>query len=89
MYTPHHLPRFKKDYQKESRSGRDIEDVDVVLRLLIKGYPLPDVYRDHPLKGRWAGFRECHARPNLLIIYQVRGSHIFFGRLGSHAELFE
>jgi len=44
--------RGPQNVGSQTRSGRDIDDVDLVLRLLIKGYLLPDIYRDHPLKGR-------------------------------------
>jgi len=51
--------------------------------------PLPEKYKDHDLKGDWAGFRECHIQPEMLLIYE-RGDddRIQLVRLGSHAELF-
>ena len=89
MYTPRRLPTFKKDYKKESRSGRSVDDVDAVIRLLLTGQPLVAKYKDHPLKGEWRDFRECHVRPDLVIIYRAQGSILELVRLGDHAELFE
>ena len=45
--------------------------------------------RDHALGGKWAGYRECHVKPDLLLIYRkVDGDILRLARLGSHSELF-
>jgi mRNA interferase YafQ len=45
-------------------------------------------YRDHPLSGEWAGFRDCHVKPDLLLIYQKPDNETLrLVRLGSHSEL--
>jgi mRNA interferase YafQ len=89
VYTPRFLPSFKKNYKKESRSGRGVDDVDAVVRLLLTGQSLAVKYKDHSLEGEWKDFRECHVRPDLLIVYQIEGAELCLARLGSHAELFE
>lgn len=55
---------------------------------LIQGQPLPDKYKDHLLTGNWSGFRECHIKPDLLLIYAVTDGYVELARLGSHSELF-
>jgi mRNA interferase YafQ len=41
------------------------------------------------LSGDWAGYRECHVKPNLLLIYRkVDQDTLRLARLGSHSELF-
>ena len=46
-------------------------------------------YRDHDLSGDWAGYRECHIKPDLLLIYRKSDPDILrLARLGSHSELF-
>lgn len=60
-----------------------------MLLLLANDGPLPAEWFDHELQGEWADHRECHAKGDLLLIYQVDGEHITFVRLGTHAELFE
>ena len=42
---------------------------------LINGVPMPEKYKGHELKGDWAGFRECHIQPDMLLIYE-RGDDI-------------
>ena len=39
--------------------------------------------------GEYEGSRECHIRPDLLLIYTLEGDDVLWlERLGSHAELF-
>ena len=64
---------FKRDYRRALRSSHSPHVKDVLARivtLLADDRPLPSNYADHPLKGPWRGFRECHLRPNLLLIYR-------------------
>jgi mRNA interferase YafQ len=50
---------------------------------------LPESNRDHALSGDWAGYRECHVKPDLLLIYRkVDQATLRLARLGSHSELF-
>ena len=83
---------FKRDYRRTLRSSHGLHVKDVlgrVVTLLADDRPLPSNYADHPLKGPWQGYRECHLRPNLLLIYRtVDASALQLIRLGSHAQLF-
>jgi mRNA interferase YafQ len=59
-----------------------------VLEMLARDETLPVKNRDHPLKGEWAGFRDCHIRPDLVLIYRKFEPHMLeLNRLGSHSEL--
>jgi mRNA interferase YafQ len=89
VYTPVYSKQFQRDYQKLLRSGRALNDVDVVLGQLVTGAPLPIRCQDHPLKGEYRDCRECHVRPDLLLIYCLQGQELKLIRLGNHAELFE
>jgi mRNA interferase YafQ len=63
------------------------------LRSLVKilefNVNLPDKFRDHQLKGKYAHYRECHIKPDLLLIYKLEGERLILVRTGSHSELFE
>ncbi len=49
---------------------------------------LPEKFRDHELKGEWKGFRDCHIRPDLILIYRrPSADRLQLVRLGSHSEL--
>ena len=56
--------------------------------LLIDGKPLPGHYRDHPLRGEFAGSRDCHVEPDWILIYTIDGNLVRFERTGTHADLF-
>jgi mRNA interferase YafQ len=60
----------------------------VVMGRLIHGEPLDPQFRDHPLRGEFEGHRECHLRPDWLLVYRIHGDRITFERTGSHADLF-
>ena len=65
---------FKRDHRKIKSASSESFAVDLllenVLMLLESERPLPDRNRDHPLSGKWKGYRECHILPDLLLIYQ-------------------
>ena len=58
------------------------------LVLLIAGKELPAIYKDHPLKGDWKGYRDAHLEPGWLLIYRIVGDELQLARAGSHADLF-
>lgn len=80
--------QFKRDYKKRSREKGLDELLEKTVDLLAEGKPLEARLRDHPLKGGYAGCRECHLKPDLLLIYVQTGDELRLTRLGSHSELF-
>lgn len=83
--------QFKRDYKKIAASGRySIDDFLTVVELLIADKPLPEKYQDHPLKGEWLGYRECHIKPDWLLVYEKNhgDKKLILARTGSHSELF-
>jgi mRNA interferase YafQ len=87
---------FQKDYERLSRSGRyDMRRLkQAVLLLIANDGPLGPEWLDHPLKGEWAGYRECHVGGDFLLIYEVaesagKGGSIVFVRAGTHSDLFQ
>ena len=60
-----------------------------MLRVLATDQPLEARQREHDLSGDWAGYRECHLKPDLLLIYRKSDADTLkLARLGSHSELF-
>lgn len=92
MRTIEYASAFKKDFKRVKASPRH-KDVEVllkgVLQLLVADEPLPVSQRDHALTGNWSGYRECHLKPDLLLIYKKPNDETLrIARLGSHSELF-
>lgn len=81
--------KFKRDFKREKKSDKGLDDRLVpVLRMLAADQPLPDRNRDHALSGDWKGFRDCHVRPDLVLIYRKTPGILSLARLGTHSELF-
>ena len=82
---------FKRDYQRviATPKHRDLDNLlPAVLMLLATDTPLPAKYVDHPLRGEWQDFRDCHVKPDLVLIYRrSRNEVLQLVRLGSHSEL--
>jgi mRNA interferase YafQ len=50
--------------------------------------PLPERFCDHALTGDWIDHRDCHIKPDLVLIYRKPDDKILqLVRLGSHSEL--
>lgn len=83
--------RFKKDLKLAAKRGLDLAELEAVVNRLAAQQPLPDKNRDHTLTGDYIGFRECHIRPDWLLVYRVDGEDLvlFLFRTGSHTDLFD
>jgi mRNA interferase YafQ len=82
--------QFKKDVKLADKRGKNLAKLKAVLDLLIDGEVLPAQYKDHPLRGNFAGSRDCHIEPDWVLIYTLteNGSHVRFERTGTHSDLF-
>lgn len=81
---------FKRDLRKISNKPEILVSLEFieVMYCLQQELPLSARYKDHPLKNNWDSFRECHIKPDLLLIYLIKEDCIELTRLGSHSELF-
>lgn len=82
---------FKKDYKRELRGKyRDVllSEFSKIIQTLAEDKNLEDRLRDHALVGEWRGHRDCHIRPDLILIYKKTPGLLALTRLGSHSELF-
>jgi mRNA interferase YafQ len=92
MRTIERSTAFKRDYKREAkgryRTTLD-EDLLPVIEALAADTQLDLRHRDHELSGEWKGYRDCHVKPDLLLIYRkLNGNILRLARLGSHSELF-
>lgn len=77
--------RCRQGRHKAAVEG-DLEDV---VAMLAGNMPLDPKYRDHPLGGNLKGFRECHIKPDLLLMYALPDTEtLHLVRLGPHSDLF-
>lgn len=83
--------QFKRDYRRVA-VGRHRAALNVlltpVLSWLSTDTALPVKYRDHALVGEWNDHRDCHLKPDLVLIYRKPDDSLLqLVRLGSHSEL--
>lgn len=83
--------RFKKDVKRIKKRGADMSELRAVLDKLCAEEELEAKYRDHALLGEYAGFRECHIRPDWLLIYAIDKGRLILtaSRTGTHSDLFD
>ncbi|MGV8000691.1 type II toxin-antitoxin system YafQ family toxin [Photorhabdus temperata subsp. temperata] len=91
MRTTEYTSQFKRDYKREKKGKhRAILDdtIMLVINELALDNPLESKYCDHALTGDWKDFRDCHIKPDLILIYQKPDEGTLrLVRLGSHSEL--
>ncbi len=83
---------YRRDYRRIKSNPRykNLDDfLTPALEMLAHDQPLPVRNRDHDLSGNWPDCRECHIRPDLLLIYmKPDADELRLVRLGSHSDLF-
>jgi len=82
--------QYLKDLELMKRRKLPKSELDEVVKLLLEQKPLPPKQKDHSLKGDFAGYRECHIRPNWLLIYKIdeKVLTLVLIRTGTHSDLF-
>ncbi len=91
MYQIRKTNQFKRSLKRYLRSGRfDSKLIQSVIDTLARGETLAEKYRDHQLSGKMKDSRECHIKPDLLLIYRIEKDELILVllNLGSHSELF-
>lgn len=80
---------FKKDLKSLSEDEKN--ETKEVIRKLAKGEQLEEKYHDHQLFGKLKDFRDCHIRPDLVLIYRIRENilELYVYRIGTHSKLYK
>ena len=83
--------QFKRDYKRMKKRGLNMAELQIVLDKPCADKPLEERHRDHALVGRYAGFRECHIRPDWLLVYAIHKDRLILvaSRTGTHSDLFD
>lgn len=91
MRTIKQTAQFKRDLKREAMGAyRQVlkDELLSVIAALANDKPLTAKHRDHPLSGDLKGFRDCHVRSDLVLIYRLIADDVLeWVRLGSHSEL--
>ena len=83
--------QFKRNYKREAKSQHrsSLEnDFIAIVKALASDEPLAEKHRDHALTGEWKDHRDCHVKPDLVLIYRKPNDDVLqLVRVGSHNEL--
>lgn len=91
MRTIERTTQFKRDYKRESKGQhRQVlaADFPEILTIIAEDQALAEKHRDHALTDDWKDHRDCHIKPDLILIYRKPDDErLQLVRLGSHSEL--
>lgn len=84
-------PRYLKGKELMVKRGFNLDDLDLVIDLLCRGYKLPSNFKNHKLKGNMRGFMECHIDYDWLLVYRYDHDELILYAVdtGSHEDIFE
>lgn len=90
MYRVKFTTAYKRAYKLMKKRGADMALLDDVVDRLRRGETLAPRYRDHGLSGKFQGFRECHIKPDWLLVYLIENDVLTLTLVdtGSHADIF-
>lgn len=81
---------FKTEVKK-IKNAKDKAELKLVLDTLLAEKTLDKKYRDHALSGNYKNYRECHIKPDLLLIYKIEKTELvlYAVHIGSYSDLFK
>ena len=89
MLKSNYSNAFRKDMKRLKKRRKSFEKLNEIVSLLLSGSELPASCKDHPLKGNYNGFRDCHIEPDWVLIYSIDESMLTLHRTGTHSDLFK
>ena len=89
MYSIFRTNSFKKQYKKLSSTDKEL--LKEIIVLLAQNQQLDEKYKNHKLTGNFKDLRECHVKPDLLLIYKINNDilELALVQVGSHSSLFK
>ncbi len=81
--------QFSRDVNRMRKRGKDLQELQGIVKLLAEGTPLLPNHRDHPLMGPWQPSRDCHIEPDWILIYTADKESLRLERTGTHNGLFK
>lgn len=93
MYSIVRSKKFERSFKRLSYSGTKDSvkrELAIVIDMIASKKALPEKYKDHQLKGEFKAYRECHVRPDLLLVYEIQDTELvlLLVDIGSHAYFF-
>jgi mRNA interferase YafQ len=93
MFKPDYTTQFRRNRRLLIKRGYDMSKLESTIDILLSGKAIPPKYRDHPLKGNFKDYRECHVDGEgdwLLIYKKIKDKLILvLTATGTHSDLFK
>jgi mRNA interferase YafQ len=84
---------FKRDFKKAHKQGligeNEILEIQKIVQHIANNEPLDPKYKDHALQFDYNGCRDCHIKPNLVLVYKIVENSVFLTRIGRHQDIFK
>ena len=91
-YIIDHTTKFKKQYNKLKKQGKDLNKLQEIVIKLSNKELLDEKYKNHKLTDdrNYKDCYECHIEPDWLLIYKIKDEELILllFATGSHSELF-
>jgi mRNA interferase YafQ len=89
-YNVKYSSRIKKQIKQLNKRNYDLSLFHEVVDTLARGEVLDQKHRDHALKGKWNGYRDCHIKPDWMLIYRIEDDSLILLLIetGTHSDLF-
>ena len=91
-YCVQYTSRFKKEFKKILKQGKDEKLFLEVLNILANGKKLDEKYKNHKLINNktFKECYECHIQPDWLLVYKIQDKKLvlLLFATGSHSDLF-
>jgi len=91
-YHVQYTSRFKKEFKKVLKQGKDENKFLEVLNVIANGGELEEKYRNHKLINDkiFKDCQECHITPDWLLVYKIQDNELvlLLFATGSHSDLF-
>ncbi|CAD7289492.1 hypothetical protein LMG7974_01569 [Campylobacter majalis] len=80
---------YKKQFKKLHKIEQNL--INEAVKKLAKGEMLDKKFKDHELTLNYKGFRECHIKPDLLLVYKIieKELELYLAATGSHMQVFD
>ena len=81
---------FRNDTKRLYKRNILVQDeIAPIVEKLLNQEQLDPKYKDHALKGDYAGYRDCHIESNLVLVYKIQNNTLYLSRIGRHSDIFK
>ena len=85
--------RFKKDIERDKKSGRyskkDFELLKEIINKLVNNGAIDEKYKRHLLKGDLKTYECIHVKGDWLLVFKITPRELYLVMLGKHSQVYK